>query len=214
MKIHSFKIENYKSFRETPWIELASGFNIVVAPNNVGKTALLEILSTRYEPKPHRSILFPPTQPLNGNSVLDVQFGSSGEELKNIALGSGTFYLPFPKDFRGDPNAASKADRLAKKMFMSTDVRITARFRNSTDVSVLDIPNHSFDANFKYSEARFLSFNVSPNKIQITANIAQVGKPQHDLHLSAANHCSQSIYSFLAERTSDKRVEGAARVGC
>ncbi len=137
MKIHSFKIENYKSFRETQWIELASGFNIVVAPNNVGKTALLEILSTRYEPKPHRSILFPPTQPLDGNSVLCVEFGLSGQELKNIALGSGTFYLPFPKDWRGDSNAAAQIEHLAKRIFMSTDIRVTARFRNSTDIKVL-----------------------------------------------------------------------------
>ena len=200
MKIHSFKIENYKSFRETPWIELASGFNIVVAPNNFGKTALLEILSTRYELNPHRSILFPPTQPLNQNSILCVELGLSGQELKDIALGSGTFYLPFPNDWLGDSNAAAKIEREAERMFMSTDIRVTARFRNSTEILVLDIPSHSFDANFKYSEAKFIRFDVSPNKMQITANVAQRGKPNRDLHLIVAQHCSQSTYSFLAER--------------
>ena len=85
-------------------------------------------------------------------------------------------------------------------MFKSTDIRITARFNNSTEITVVDIPSHRFGANFKYSEAIFFRFDVSPNKMQITANIGKKGSPGNSLYVIAAQHCSQSIYSFLAER--------------
>jgi AAA15 family ATPase/GTPase len=47
MHISTFKITDYKSFLETQVISLQSGINIVVGPNNAGKTALLEAVSLR-----------------------------------------------------------------------------------------------------------------------------------------------------------------------
>src|SRR5580698_9894089 len=61
MQFNSFKILNYKCFRETA-IELGPGFNIITGQNNAGKTALLEALSLRFHPRPHRSRMTAPTQ--------------------------------------------------------------------------------------------------------------------------------------------------------
>ena len=41
MHIASIQIENYKSFRSSPVIELLPGINVIVGENNTGKTSLL-----------------------------------------------------------------------------------------------------------------------------------------------------------------------------
>lgn len=56
MRIASFKITNYKSFRATDEAVLAEGFNVIVGPNNVGKTAMVEALGLHFSHKPHRSL--------------------------------------------------------------------------------------------------------------------------------------------------------------
>lgn len=55
MYIESIAINNYKSFYAFPPLALGPGINVIVGPNNVGKTALLEILSGNFEDHPHRS---------------------------------------------------------------------------------------------------------------------------------------------------------------
>ena len=42
MKINLIRIENYKGFSDSGEIRLSGDFNVVVGPNNVGKTAFIE----------------------------------------------------------------------------------------------------------------------------------------------------------------------------
>jgi predicted ATPase len=56
MYLSKFRVENYKSFRDSGEIEFKPGINIIVGQNNSGKTALLEALSMQlYAPKPHNN---------------------------------------------------------------------------------------------------------------------------------------------------------------
>jgi predicted ATPase len=55
MLITRTHLHNYKSFRESPDLSFGPGFNVVVGPNNAGKTALLEGLSLTFGAAPHRS---------------------------------------------------------------------------------------------------------------------------------------------------------------
>src|SRR5438874_1985597 len=62
MRIVRFFVKNYKSFAEVGGeASLTTGINVVVGQNNVGKTALLEALSTRLKDAPHRSVRTHPT---------------------------------------------------------------------------------------------------------------------------------------------------------
>jgi len=86
MHIASFKIENYKSFRDTPEIALTPGFNVIVGQNNVGKTALVEALSLRSGHVPHRSLKALPTPltPARQDSAFRVVFRLAGPELLEL----------------------------------------------------------------------------------------------------------------------------------
>jgi predicted ATPase len=55
MIISQIQIKNFKCFRETEFLQLKSGFNIVIGANNSGKSALMEALTLNFSQKPHRS---------------------------------------------------------------------------------------------------------------------------------------------------------------
>lgn len=69
MWITKFQVNNYKSYLNTPEIELHRGINLVIGQNNAGKTAILEVLNGSIEnkpflnessiPRPSSSIKFP-----------------------------------------------------------------------------------------------------------------------------------------------------------
>ncbi len=59
MLIQSFRIENFKCFRNSGEIALSSGFNIFVGQNNSGKTSIVKALKQIEFDKPHKtSIVF------------------------------------------------------------------------------------------------------------------------------------------------------------
>ncbi|MGH7495732.1 MAG: AAA family ATPase [bacterium] len=97
MHIHSIQIDNYKSFLSSPEIQFAPGFNVIVGRNNVGKTALAEALSLRYENKPHRSIKTCPTPSTRYDpaSKVHVVLGIEKEELFELSFGQDcSFSVP------------------------------------------------------------------------------------------------------------------------
>ena len=57
MHFAKFRLHNYKGFLHSPELHFSPGRNVIVGPNNVGKTALIEGLSLRFgnncpSPKP------------------------------------------------------------------------------------------------------------------------------------------------------------------
>ena len=49
MLISKVQVLNYKSFRDSGWIEFRSGINIITGQNSAGKTALLEALASNFQ---------------------------------------------------------------------------------------------------------------------------------------------------------------------
>src|SRR6266702_2597007 len=107
MHITKFTVQNYKSIRATPEIQLTPGFNVIVGQNNVGKTALVEALSLRAGSQPHRSRETAPTRdtPLTNLSKAQIKLVLSGIELLPFLRRLGNFYFPTP---RGDASIAAR----------------------------------------------------------------------------------------------------------
>lgn len=196
MKIRSFKIENYKSFRETDTIQLSDGFNIVVAPNNVGKTALLEVLSTRFTSKPHRALSFPPSHPLNTISRVEVEFFISGEELRNILFQGDKFYWPVHDN---DINNSDKVYNEINNIFSSGGITMLCNINNNQDIRPFLLRTPTFEVEDKsniYSHA----WNVNREKIDFTFGGQRRSDLQSMFPTIVAKYCSNNIYNFRAER--------------
>ena len=56
MHISKIRVQNYKAFYDSGWIDFQAGINIVSGQNNSGKTALLEALNMNFQNIPHRSL--------------------------------------------------------------------------------------------------------------------------------------------------------------
>src|SRR5215211_6314598 len=83
MYIRSFEVSNYKSFLASGEVALTAGFNVIVGPNNVGKTALVEALSLDFKDQPHRSLQTAPNPQTraSGDSRVTVSFEVGRDEL-------------------------------------------------------------------------------------------------------------------------------------
>jgi predicted ATPase len=97
MILKSFRVKNFKCFRDSGEIQLERGFNVFVGQNNSGKTALLEALETRNLDRPHKSNALPITEPLNPICELAATFEVSGSEIRSHLLGNiGAIFLCMP----------------------------------------------------------------------------------------------------------------------
>lgn len=100
MYIRSFRVKNYKSFLDSREIFLTEGFNVIVGPNNVGKTALIEALSLGFDNRPHRSLETAPNPQTraNGKSSVTVSFEIEIGELLQLLADEGEFWnVPVPE---------------------------------------------------------------------------------------------------------------------
>jgi hypothetical protein len=62
VRLLKFSVKNYKSFGDSNETgTLSSGVNVIIGQNNSGKTALLEALTFRLKPIPHRNVRTHPT---------------------------------------------------------------------------------------------------------------------------------------------------------
>lgn len=88
MYFTSFRIHNYKSYRDSTRFDLEPGINVVVGKNNAGKTALLEALSLRFTADPHRSALTVPTESddLKQISGAECTFNLAKQELISLLV--------------------------------------------------------------------------------------------------------------------------------
>jgi energy-coupling factor transporter ATP-binding protein EcfA2 len=99
MYISRFQVSNYKSFYESPVLQLGTGFNIITGQNNAGKTALLEALTLPFTSSPHRSIKTVPSKTARVNPVckIELSFVVDAAEIRELLSTPGQYFIPFPR---------------------------------------------------------------------------------------------------------------------
>ncbi|GIK64957.1 MAG: hypothetical protein BroJett018_27510 [Chloroflexota bacterium] len=200
MKIVGIKVENYKSFLETEWIEFGSGFNAIIGKNNVGKTALLEAISTKITPKPHISRKTKPVSHriLNPTSIVHIIFEFSGAEIidglvRDQRQTGQTQYFPFPIT-RNDQQIKD----FINHFHLQASIKIEAIFRSGADTK------EAFFQQFVPMDDRVL---VGNGRLHPTDNLLEfLGTGGNDKNFShnsliyISNVMRNRIYSFKAER--------------
>lgn len=99
MLISKIQVLNYKSFRDSAWIEFRPGINIITGQNSAGKTALLEALTLDFQSIPHKSISTLPTSSsrLNEQSKVHCTLDLTAQEIREInAQQAKPYRIPRP----------------------------------------------------------------------------------------------------------------------
>lgn len=92
MHISSIRIANYKSYLDSGEIALSEGINLVVGPNDSGKSALLEALTATVPSLPHRTAATAPraSSALNSEPNLGLIVEISGDDIRR-------YCAPYPQ---------------------------------------------------------------------------------------------------------------------
>jgi energy-coupling factor transporter ATP-binding protein EcfA2 len=208
MRILSFQIFNYKSIRETATIELEPGFNVVVGPNNVGKTALLEALSLSYSSNPHRSIDRPKGAPVSPSSSTRAKFILEKEEVRNFLLSNRDFWLGIRQGITiGNPIA-----QIIKPFIDINEIIFEHMFgdQNNGPVDAESIPYY---ANPNSNPQQHFAFQATVDGDSDAFTF--MGNGQRGIHISqAAEACARTgVYMFRAERFNlGKRTFGDSKI--
>jgi len=205
MLISNIQILNYKSFRDSGWIEFRPGINIITGQNSAGKTALLEALTLDFKNLPHKSLstLPTPSSPLDTQSKVNFSINLTEQEVIEIAAQITKPYLI--------PQPASNDIPEAIELFQAwLDYPILQKCRLSIDgISTLIVNDSSKELAFGLYETvsvasgmcihiqpqedmkgRLISSSCSTQNIQV--NVGVFGQ--------FFKIVQKRIYRFLAER--------------
>lgn len=190
MRIRKLTISNYKSFSVTDEISFDHGFNVIIGPNNVGKTTLLEALSLSFNNKPHLSLTTSPRKgmPLNPYSKVEIVFTFEPGELEESLITLGrSFTVSFNQAY--SPENAESLFRSNLKS--SLNFKATYQPNNLTGNILFDTPN------FTQSPQKPIYFEVdyathSLRRFNVVAT--------NSLDGNVADICKTLIYVFKAER--------------
>jgi predicted ATPase len=195
MYISKFKVSNYKSFLETENIEVNKGINIITGQNNAGKTALLQILSLKYQSKPHRSTKTLPSRNSlpNNLSIIDIEFTLSRQEIVTFLYSqSGNIQLPMPMLYN-----MANANLLTTETFFTNyfdeDNVIRCKF---CDTQLMESA-FVFTKNVNNSYTHFFNFDINSKTI---SNQGGNSNQVQDFSKLIVSQFLTQFYSFKAER--------------
>lgn len=191
MRVVSFRLINYKSFYDSGELGFNEGFNILIGPNNVGKSSLLEGIALRFGNNPHVSERSKPSVttvvPPISEAVFSVE--CEGNELRDILLKSGGFRIPVPEG--AEPNLS-----LLEPLFSSQRILISASRKGNDEVQVTKLPSF---ASYQPS-GRDLIVNVENGTTFTVGGKAAAGDRGVELGAHVGRAFRQQVHFFEAQR--------------
>jgi predicted ATPase len=146
MYLSKFRLLNYKSFQDSEVLEFKPGINIIVGPNNSGKTALLEALSLKFQNNIHKSITtFPsPSDVINTYSMyqlsLIVKKASIVSFINQSSASGNMFVITLPDEYTQNAYLSQPLQQfLDNESFQDIEIQIRS---SSSDLIPFDsVPN-------------------------------------------------------------------------
>lgn len=189
MKIEAIRIQSFKSFFDSSWIELSPNFTILVGQNNAGKSAFLQAFDVHsFQAKAHRTPKHPEGTGL-ARSVVVFKVRVEGEEIRQRALNEVTFYLPTTQGVR----------ERAEAMFFATERIVEIAMHDSADISIPSAPNYGL---FPDNQLMNLKLDVDIFRREITQRsvINYANGPIDNVVGTLISILRENTFLFKAER--------------
>jgi hypothetical protein len=199
--LSSFRVTNYKSFRDSETVRLETGFNVVVGANNVGKTALAEALSLEYSDKPHRSLETVPVPSASPQPVSQVEFAFdlSREDLLGVLDGiPQPFAVPIPQNEATGNGLQDWARRFLNAIREEIRIEYVRRSDGLSSASLTAYEMH-LEPNTNVPALLF-ALDTSDKEIRLWSTSPAETHSGSIFALQAAQLLTSRIYYFKAER--------------
>ncbi len=190
MYIAKFQVENYKSFLSTQELTLTPGFNVIVGPNNVGKTALVEALGLRFNNNSHRSMktIPHPEMPSLVTSTVTIAFQLAEAEAGELLMNARS-NLRVPLRDGEDPG-----NEAARFLAMLRSPGVLQCVYQPGNFGLAYLESYSEQANIPSA----IGFVVDINKRQLEFTPGRADGSYYGTIL--ANTLHERVYFFKAER--------------
>lgn len=219
MKIDSFRVINYKSYRDSGEIALSPFMNVLTGENHVGKTALLKALELRFSHSAHRSIAGNASTSQKPSEVYFTVSVPADELADMVATFSLLKFTIPPNPFGGshpfgfhpyDPHKYFDPQELSKMwdwVLSKPAINFALVARSSTGQLQIDpqsVPSHRL-----YSLTKISSHHVTSDPVNLVREIQANGRSifhashdgqTRDLGQELAPLFVARIYRFSAER--------------
>jgi hypothetical protein len=201
MRIQTIQIQNYRCFEDSGELTFAAGFNLVIGRNNVGKSTLLECLSSRFAGDPHRSLHAQPTrdEPIPPHSSVYLTLIASGEETRRVLLTlTGKRFLPWPPKWpveKGRGKAALNEYLTAREITYRAVLRAPPNVVAGWTYDVYPLTRLFPDAN-----ETMLELIVGEDRRTIHTGSVHNPGTGNDAGMQLVQLFGQRIYRFSAER--------------
>jgi hypothetical protein len=195
------RIINYKGFDDSGWIEFGRGFNVIVGPNNSGKTALTEALRMRESHnRPYLSARQLEGEPLPARSVCEFDVEVNGRDLRNRLFATEERWVGVPVLV---PDHGQARQTLAV-LFGDNQIAMSLVTSPGSLFSSRVSPSHQL---FADSESPYVAV-IFPRRQTNEIEFGHVANGGEDIVPALALHVAQErTFVFRAERMNLGRVE-------
>ncbi|MGO8091650.1 ATP-dependent endonuclease [Rhizobium leguminosarum] len=193
MKIVAVRIQSFKSFDDSGWVELSEHFTVLVGQNNAGKSAFLQAFNTTgpFIANSHSSALLPEGA-ASPESVISFRLKIDGQELLERALHGTSIKVPTTQELGVD---------VLTKHFTSSHLHVL-EMRHGSTFKMPAAPAYGF---FDIEQKPLLTLQASIDRN--TRNFGQVhvfhqSPPEDHIPNLVANVLTRTTFLFNAERYS------------
>lgn len=194
MFVSSLRVSNYKSYADSGVVALGPEFNVIVGPNNAGKTAFIQGLRTSKNPKiPHRDLT------LRREAVSDPECRfelavtlTADEAFDEFMAQAGDLWIPVPLEGSDQPEI------LADEILRRSGVTVTTTFIPNGQKT----PKYPSHRRFVHPEnVRQRAFKIVPSADKQTYTVSAIQNTGNDSLTSISSAiAARKIFVFEAER--------------
>lgn len=225
MHISSFRLNNYKSYYQSEPLALAAGINLIVGPNNAGKTALLEGLRLDFEFNPyrnsklHRRVRQQDEVASSANISFTLSHGELWDILRNVR---DDFKVPLTDELvprikletdKEHAQVRKFVERVFNKESYTIDAVYTCPASNRSRLSPAKYPSlGSYDAGGAGDRRPFARCRIDDDGRLLVVDTQQSGKESFDVGVEVLDALKKRLYNFRAERFNvGKYIAGLGR---
>ena len=186
--------------------------NLIVGQNNVGKSSLLRSLTLGFQARPHVSEITQPTPttPLNPQSKATVELGTTGPEVREIMLTSGTaqYFVALPPGFDATPSTMPKfLGSLVESQDLCLEFNVVTSDPNSNAIFAISrFPSHGQFSLGAAGSINCAQANIRPDRQGFDVSGPTGQQAPNEMGMQLAPLLRQRIYLFRAERMQISRA--------